>query len=188
MALTPDECTANFTEEADLHIDGFSAEAFKKSAQYIAQNKADITGLQTALDSKLSSLTYQNGTLTSGDITMTTANQFYTGTTVSLTAGTWLIVAHITLGRANTTLIRYTARLRNTTDSVNLATSQMTQPSQNPHYVNITLTAIVVLAGTKTVALQAAATTGACLIKRIVADNAVANDFTATQINAIKIA
>lgn len=128
-------------------------------------------------------LTYVNGTLTAGDVTMTNANTFYTGTQVVLGSGTWLIFGHITIGRAATTLQRYTGRI--STGSVHYASSQMTQPSQNPHYVNIAMSCIITLAGETTILIQAAATSTSCLIKRACADNASGNN--ATQLNAVKI-
>lgn len=128
-------------------------------------------------------LTALNGTLTAGDVTMTNANTFYTGTSIILTPGTWLVIGFITLGRAATTLQRYTARI--STGSVHYASSQMTQPSQNPHYVNICMSAIITVAENTTINIQAAATSTNCLIKRACADNASGNN--ATQLNAIKI-
>lgn len=120
------------------------------------------------------------------DVTMTNAAQFYTGASVSLGVGKWLVMAYITMGRANTTLIRYQARIRDTTNSVNFASGAQTQPSQNPHYVTITLSAIITLTGTATIEIQGATiTTGGCLIKAATADNASGN--TATAINAVKI-
>lgn len=129
-------------------------------------------------------LSFVNGTLTSGDVTMTNANTFYTGTQVVLGAGTWLIFGHITIGRAATTLQRYTGRI--STGAVHYASSQMTQPSQNPHYVNIAMSCIITLAVETTILIQAAATSTSCIIKRACADNASGNN--ATQLNAIKIA
>lgn len=125
-----------------------------------------------------------NNTL-SGDVNITNANTFYTGASVSLGAGTWLIQGFITVGKAATTLCRYTARLRDTTNSTNLASGQMTQPSQNPHYVTISISAIVTLTATATIELQATSTTTSCLIKAACADNGSGNN--ATQINALKI-
>lgn len=128
-------------------------------------------------------LTFLNGTLTAGDVTMTNANTFYTGTSIILTPGTWLVIGFITLGRAATTLQRYTARI--STGTVHYASSQMTQPSQNPHYVNICMSAIITVSENTTVHIQAAATSTSCLIKRACADNASGNN--ATQLNAVKI-
>lgn len=128
-------------------------------------------------------LTFVNGTLTAGDVTMTNANTFYTGAQIVLGAGTWLVFGHITIGRVSTTLQRYTGRI--STGSVHYASSQMTQPSQNPHYVNIAMSCIIILAGETTILIQAAATSTSCLIKRACADNASGNN--ATQLNAVKI-
>ena len=115
---------------------------------------------------------------------MSNANTFYDGTTVSLAAGSWFVTGFITLGKAATSITRYTARISDGT--VHYASSQMTQPSQNPHYINICMSCLIVLASPTVIKIQAAATTTGCLIKRSCADNASGNN--ATQILALKYA
>lgn len=162
------------------------ANAQKNSDILKSEIEAVLTGAITSHSHSAGAISYANGTLTAGDVTMTNANTFYSGTSISLAAGTWLITGHITVGRANTTLIRYTGRIRNVTGAADLASTQMTQPSQNPHYVNMAMSTIVTLGALSTIQIEAAATTGSCLIKRACADNAAGNN--ATQINAIRLA
>lgn len=118
-----------------------------------------------------------------GDITIVNANTWYGTTAVTLGAGTWLIIGYITVGRAATTLARYTGRIYDGTNAV--ASAQMTQPSQNPHYVTMTMTAIVSPGGSTTYTVQAASTQSG-VIKAAAADNTQGNN--ATRIVAIKLA
>jgi hypothetical protein len=177
--------------EVSLHYDDEEALIWAEILT-IAQSK--VEGLAEALAGKASTaslaskqntITTANGTA-AADVAMPSANTFYAGASVTLDAGVYLVIGHITVGRAATTLIRYTGRIRNTTDSVNYASTQMTQPSQNPHYVNMAMSCIITVTGTgKVVRLEAAANATACLIKAAAADNASGNN--ATQINVIKI-
>jgi hypothetical protein len=133
-------------------------------------------------------LGYQTGAAT-GDTTITTANTWYAppGCSLPLDAGTWLIQGRVLAGRTNTTATRYTARLRNTTDSVTIDEAEQHYPSQNPHYVSIPLLAVVVLASPKTIRIEATANQGTT---SVIKANAVTNTTVvnnATKIVAIKI-
>jgi hypothetical protein len=113
-------------------------------------------------------------------------NTFVDGPSLSLVAGTWLVVAHVTLNRNATTLANYVARLTNGT--THYASGQGTQPSQNPHAVSIPLTARIVLGATTTVKIQAATSAGSTttLIKAATGVNGSGNN--ATQLTAVKLA
>jgi hypothetical protein len=119
----------------------------------------------------------------SADVTMTNATTWYNGTSLSIPAGTWLIMGTITMGRVSTTAIRYSARI--STGSTHYASASQYAPSVNPHYISIALSSIITLSSTTTIYLSGYATTGSCVIKAAVADGASGNN--ATQLSAIKI-
>ena len=123
----------------------------------------------------------------SADVTMAATNTWYTGATVNLTAGTWLINAHITLNRTTTTAQQYQVRIHNTTDNVSYASSQQYQASVANAAVSMSLTAIITIAATKDVAIQAASSVSTNnLIKAATLANGSGNN--ATKITAIKLA
>jgi hypothetical protein len=123
----------------------------------------------------------------SGDVTMASTNTWYTGASVALTAGTWLITAHITLNRTTTTAQQYQVRIHDTTNTVSYASSQQYQASVANAPVSMSLTSIVTLGGNATLAIQAASSTSTNnLIKAATLANGVGNN--ATKITAIKIA
>jgi hypothetical protein len=123
----------------------------------------------------------------SGDVTMTNTNTWYTGASVALTAGTWLINAHITLNRTTTTAQQYQVRIHDTTNAASHASSQQYQASVANAPVSMALTAVITLVGNATLAIQAASSTSTNnLIKAATLANGVGNN--ATQITAVKIA
>jgi hypothetical protein len=118
---------------------------------------------------------------------MAATNTWYTGATVNLTAGTWLINAHITLNRTTTTAQQYQVRIHNTTDNVSYASSQQYQASAANAHVSMSLTAIITIAATKDVAIQGASSVSTNnLIKAATLANGSGNN--ATKITAIKLA
>lgn len=119
----------------------------------------------------------------SGDITMTNANTWYNGRSLSVPAGTWLVTGTITMGRTNTTAIRYSAKITNGT--TNYASAQQYAPSVNPHYISISLSTVITLSSTTTIYISGRATTGSCVIKGAIVDGASGNN--ATQLSAIKL-
>jgi hypothetical protein len=130
-------------------------------------------------------ITNFEGTL-AADVTMSATNTWYTGASVSLTAGTWLINAHITLNRAATTAQQYQTRIHDTTNNVSYASSQQYQASVSNAPVSMSLTAIITIAGSASLAIQAASSTSTNnLIKAATLANSSGNN--ATQITAIKL-
>jgi len=130
-------------------------------------------------------ITNFEGTLAT-DVTMTATNTWYTGASVSLTAGTWLINAHITLNRAATTAQQYQTRIHDTTNNISYASSQQYQASVSNAPVSMALTAIITIAGSASLAIQAASSTSTNnLIKAATLANSSGNN--ATQITAIKL-
>jgi hypothetical protein len=120
------------------------------------------------------------------DVTMASTNTWYTGATVNLVAGTWLITAHITLNRTTTTAQQYQVRIQNTTDALSYASSQQYQASAANAVVSMSLTAIITIAGTKDVAIQGCSSVSTNnLIKAATVANGSGNN--ATKITAIKL-
>jgi len=120
------------------------------------------------------------------NVALTVTGTWYDGPSVSLPAGTWLVVSHATLGRTATTAVKYVCRL--STGAVHHASSETYQGSVANHWVEVTLTTVVVVASTTVVKLQATTTAGAAtnLLKAATADYGSGNN--ATQITAIRLA
>jgi hypothetical protein len=117
-----------------------------------------------------------------GDVTMTNANQYYDGPSVSLAAGTWFITGTLTVraGAANCVL---TAQLW---DGTTTESSSETRMATSGAQYTISLSGIIVLAGTTTVKLSAASTAGGGSIFAAAFFNGVGNN--ASHIRAIKVA
>lgn len=144
-----------------------------------------ITGLQTALDGKQPTVTSASGSL-GADVQMPSTNTWYTGPSVSLAAGTWLVNCHMTQIRNATTAESIYARISN--GSTHYASQQAYHPSASGSGCNVAMTAIITLAGTTTVSGQMATSAGATtsLIKAAMAANGAGNN--ASTITAIKLA
>ena len=119
------------------------------------------------------------------DVSMPNANTFYTGATLSLAAGTWLLFGQISVSRATTTATTYTARIRNATGNAVLVSSIMTMPSLNPHYVTMHMTHIVTLGSTSTINVDAAANQTTNTIRAAATVNGQGNN--ATYLKAVRI-
>lgn len=87
-----------------------------------------------------------------GNVTMNSANQWFDGPTLALAAGTWLVIATLTMGRAATGATAYGARLSD--GSSHFASTQFSQASLNPHVVSLTVSAVIVLAAPATIRAQ----------------------------------
>jgi len=120
------------------------------------------------------------------DVVLTVSGTWYDGPGVSLAAGTWLVLGTVTAQRAATTLSSYFARI--TTGSVHYASTQGTQPSQSPHSVSLTMSAIITLAAPTTIKLQATTNAGASTEKMLAATSAYGSGNNATHIRAVKVA
>ncbi len=119
-----------------------------------------------------------------GDLTMTSANTYYDPLNIALTSGTWLITATVSINRAATTLSQYTAKLWAT--GVTGASTQASHPSQSPHAVSLSLSAIRQTDVAETWFLSCASSAAtSSIIKAATANNSAGN--TATTLNAIKI-
>ena len=119
----------------------------------------------------------------SSDVTITTAGTWYTGTSVSLGTGTWLILAYITIGKANTTADVAYARIWD--GSTAYASGQMHNPGTNPHLSTISLSYVITLSSSKTISIQGTSSVNTALIKAALVNYSQGNN--ATRITAIKI-
>jgi hypothetical protein len=144
----------------------------------------DAQGRLTSASSGSSSISYAENAL-SADVQMTASNTWFTGASVSLSAGIWLINSHATVLRSATGVSFMYGRI---TDGTNFYASQQgIQFSTVNSGIPLAMTTIVNLSSPATVSLQCATSVGAttALIKAsLVANSAGAN---ATKITAIKI-
>jgi hypothetical protein len=119
------------------------------------------------------------------NVTMTNANQFYDGPVLALTAGTWIVFAVLTAGRAATTATSYTARISDGT--THYASTQFYQASLNPHVVTLALVSPpIVLVTPTTLKAQCVANVAASIIYAAATVNGAGNN--ASHIRALKIA
>jgi hypothetical protein len=120
------------------------------------------------------------------DVVLSVSNQWYDGPSISLSAGTWLVMAHATHNKEATTAA--TRFLRITNKTTHYASTSEYHPSVNPNSANLFVAATIVLASTTTIYIQAATSVGSSAerLKAATVTNGSGNN--ATQINAIKLA
>ena len=144
------------------------------SSSILGSGNIVVAATLTTLSSKLAN-----------NVNMASTNTWYTGASVSLTAGTWIVFGTVTLNRSTTTAQQYQARIFDGTTAH--ASGQQYQASVTNAPIVITLHAIIVLTGSATVSIQAASSTStANTILAATLANGQGNN--ATQINAIKVA
>ena len=103
------------------------------------------------------------------DVAMAAANTWYDGPTVSLAAGTWLVMASATLGRTATTAGHYNIRI--STGTTHYASVQQYHASVANNWAALSCNAIVTLASTTTIKLQAAGSITNDVLKAATANN-----------------
>lgn len=119
------------------------------------------------------------------DKAMTTIGTWYAGASVSLTSGTWLINAQITMGRASGTGEVMYSRIYNLNSAVALASGQAHNPNTNPHATTISLATVVTLTATATIRVDGTSSVANGLIKAKLMANGQGNN--ATMITAVQI-
>jgi hypothetical protein len=121
----------------------------------------------------------------SADVQLPISGTFYDGPGVSLTAGTWLVVADVTFVRTATTATNWIARISDGT--THYASGQTYTASLANIATSMALTAIVTLTSTTTIKLQATTSAGAtaCLMKAATPNSGSGNN--ATSIVAVRI-
>lgn len=119
-----------------------------------------------------------------GNITMTNANTWYTGASLTnLPAGTWLVLAHITMLRGTASATTYSARISDGTNHYASIGDYRTSVANN---VNThSLATIITLAAPTTISVQGAASTTACTLRAALVTNGAGNN--ATQITAVRV-
>jgi excisionase family DNA binding protein len=127
------------------------------------------------------SLTYYNSVL-GADVSIAVANTWYDGPSLSLGAGTWLVIGQITVLRSTTTATTYSARISDGTN--HYASSGDYRASVANNITTLTMATTITLLNTTTIYVQATANQTAT-IKAALVTNGVGNN--ATQITAIKI-
>jgi hypothetical protein len=132
-----------------------------------------------------SSASLSNGqTFLATDVTMTSANTWYDGPSLSLAAGTWLIMASATIGRTGTTAGSYNIRI--STGTTHYASVQQYHASVANNWAALSCNAIVSLGATTTIKLQAAGTVASDVLKAATPNSASGSN--ATGLVAVKIA
>lgn len=120
------------------------------------------------------------------DVQLTVTSTWYNGPSVSLWAGTWLVIGHISFWRTTTTATIWFGRI--TDGTTHHASSQAYTPSVAGTGANVAMTAIVTLTGTTTIRLQGTTSAGATTALMRAATTANVSGNNATQITAIRLA
>jgi len=118
------------------------------------------------------------------DVAMASANTWYNGPSLSLAAGTWLIMASATIGRTATTAGSYNIRI--STGTTHYASVQQYHASVANNWAALSCNAVVTLVDTTTIRLQAAGTVASDVLKAATPNSASGNN--ATGLVAVKIA
>jgi hypothetical protein len=118
------------------------------------------------------------------DVSMASANTWYNGPSVSLAAGTWLVMASATVGRTTTTAGHYNLRI--STGLTHYASVQQYHASVANNWAALSCNAIITLASTTTIYAQAAGSLTNDVLKATTPNNG--SGATATGIVAVKIA
>ena len=118
------------------------------------------------------------------DVSMASANTWYNGPSVSLAAGTWLVMASATVGRTTTTAGHYNLRISN--GLTHYASVQQYHASVANNWAALSCNAIITLASTTTILLQAAGSLTNDVLKATMPNNG--SGANATGIVAVKIA
>jgi hypothetical protein len=91
------------------------------------------------------------------DVALTTANQVYDIASLSLDAGTWLVLGQCQFYSAASGVSQYSCRLLNASSGAILSSTSTTAPSQVTATANGNCGAIITLSATTTIKLQAVA-------------------------------
>lgn len=118
------------------------------------------------------------------DVALTTANQVYDITSVSLSAGTWVVVAQCQFYSSASGVTSYSARILNATSGAILSSSSSMHPSQAGGVANANMGCILTLTATTTVKLQATASVNTRTVRYL---SSPGNFDNATCIQAVRI-
>jgi len=133
-----------------------------------------------------------SGTITSlsaslsANVSLTTTATWYDGPSLSLAAGTWLVIGRITHNRSATTAETIYARLGDGTN--HYASTQFYHASVTGTGVVLPLNAVITLSATTTIKLQSTSSAGASTSVMLAALTANGSGNNATNIIAIRLA
>lgn len=146
--------------------------------------RADITALQSG-GGGFSGLPYLTQAL-SADVNLPTTGTWYDGPAVTLTPGTWLVMAALSCTRTTTTGTSFIARIWD--GSAAVASTQGNHPSLAGAHTNLSTHAVVVVAADTTFTAQATTSSGssACSLKAQTTTSGSGNH--ASRISAVRIA
>lgn len=116
------------------------------------------------------------------NVTMTTANTYYDGPSISLTAGTWLVMAGVDCGNESTGAGQVAAKLWDGTTVY--GTAEQNAPSAGVYATPFT-SAVVALSGTTTLKISAATQQNGSIMRAALRVNSAGNN--ATHIMAFQI-
>lgn len=192
--VSPDLVSLQYqSQEAGVYIDGLQQQQQftdpSTGLAYTPQNTAEKNQINgyAGLDSSgkipmaLISLTNANNKL-SADVALTLADTFYDGPSISLAAGTWIVICQLTFGRSVAAVCEFTGRISDGT--THHASGQVTAPSA-AHYETLTLVTVITLGSTTTIKGQAACNTIDGSIIKAANSNASGNN--SSQISAVRI-
>lgn len=154
------------------------------SGQVLSKSSATNYDASWITPSSSGAISYVTAKL-SADVQMATSNTWYSGPSVSLTAGTWFVVASLTQLRSATTAETIYAKITNgTTD---YASTQSYHASASGTGVTQTLSCVVTLSGSATITAKMATSAGATtsVIKAAMSANSAGNN--ASNITAIRL-
>jgi hypothetical protein len=117
------------------------------------------------------------------DVTLTTLNQFYTVTTLSLTAGTWLVMGQCQFYSATAGATSYTMRVI-TTAGATVAESSSMHPSQAGGVANANIAALLTLTSSTTLTMQALANSSSRTVRYL---SFPSGTYNATGMCAVKV-
>jgi hypothetical protein len=122
----------------------------------------------------------------SGDVAMATAGTFYDGPSLSLAAGTWLLIGQVQFATVgNNQLLKAVAKLWNGTTAVSSGECHAPALSGALSHGRVSLSAVVVLAGTTTYKISGTATVNGHLMKASTPDGGSGNN--ATSLIAVRL-
>jgi hypothetical protein len=177
-ALDGKQASGSYALASHAHSDATTS----ASGYMSAADKAKLDGLSQGGGG---ALTNASAAL-AADVQLPTSNTYVNGPSLTLAAGTWLVMGTATFQRNATTAVHWLARLSDGT--THYASSQTYQGSVSGHTASLSLKAIITLAAQTTIRLQGATSVGATTALMKAATPAAGSGNNATNIIAVKIA
>lgn len=176
---TKSQSDAGFATSSHTHSVGSLQQSGATTGQYLSWN-----GTTWAPVSQPSATLTSDSAFLGADVALTNANQWYSGPSLALPSGTWLVMASATAGRTTTTAGNYNIRI--STGTVHYASVQQYHASVANNFAALSCNAIITLGSTTTIVLQASGTIAGDVLKAATPNNASGNN--ATGLVAVRIA